>query len=185
MEFDVTNLDKNLLLKALFAHSAPLNLAKAEFFLRKEGKENVDGLTDEECEMILFEFHHLDIGSIRILDYYKGKPMKLVFNKNKNGRVLVDSCHYDAHNGKYRFLEAMLETFLLDEIQITKKGYRKNIITDIPDHLTRSQEQETMFKNIIKNTVQKVDENGKYWSIGENSASYVPPFLESFISKIK
>ena len=88
MEFDITHLDKKQLIQTLFAHSAPLNLGKAEYNIRKARGENVIGLSDEECEMILLEFNEFDTGGLRILDYHKGKPMKLVFDKKRNGRIL-------------------------------------------------------------------------------------------------
>jgi len=134
MEFDITNLDKKLLIQTLFAHAAPLSLGKEEYKKGKQRGENVDGLTDEECEMMLNEFNHLVVGGIKILDYHKGKPIKLVFYKNKNGRILSDSCSYDARNGMFRFFEAMLNIFSLDEILITKKGYKSYV--DIPVILT-------------------------------------------------
>jgi hypothetical protein len=183
MEFDITHLDKKQLVQTLFAHSAPLNLGKVEYYVREARGENVIGLTDEECEMILFEFNHFDSGGLRILDYHYGKPMKLVFDKKRNGRVLVDSSRYDARNGKYRFFEAMLNIFSLEEIFITKKGYRQYVLDELPKHLIRTKEQENIFKNLIKNTIQKNNEYGKYWAIDETSVSYMSPFLKSLLSK--
>lgn len=178
MEFDITRLDKKVLVQALFAHSAPLRLGQAEYGFRKKLGDNVDGLSDEECDEILFEFYSFDTGGLRILDYHKGKPMKLVFFKNKIGRVLVDTGSYDARNGKYRFFEALLNIFSLDEILITKKGYRHFVMTDLPEHLFRPKEQEDMFKNILKNTIETVNEYGKVWTIDETKVSYTPPFMQ-------
>ncbi|MDR0969995.1 MAG: hypothetical protein LBM67_05610 [Lentimicrobiaceae bacterium] len=177
MEFDITQLDKKILVQALFAHSAPLNLGQAEYDYKKKLGDNVDGLSDEECEMILYEFKHFNTGGLRILDYHKGKPIKLVFYKNRNGRVLVDTGSYDARNGKYRFFEALLNIFSIDEILITKKGYKHYEMTDLPEHLVRPKEQEEMFKNILKNTIERENEYGKYWSIDENKVSYTLPFM--------
>jgi hypothetical protein len=178
MEFDITQLDKKLLVQTLFAHSAPLRLGQVEYDIRKKLGDNVDGLSDEECDEILLEFNHFDEGGLRILDYHKGKPMKLVFFKNRNGKVKVDTGSYDARNGKYRFFEALLNIFSLDEILITKKGYKHFVMTDLPDHLVRPKEQEVMFKNILKNTVQKENEYGKYWAIDISKVSYTPPFMQ-------
>ncbi|MBN2892073.1 MAG: hypothetical protein JXL97_09415 [Bacteroidales bacterium] len=183
MEFDITHLDKTQLIQTLFAHSAPLNLGKAEYDVRKARGENVIGLTDEECEMILFELNHFQDGGLGILDYHKGKPMKLIFDKKRNGRILVDSSKYDARNGKYRFFEAMLNIFSLDEILITKKGFRQYVLVELPKHLIRPKEQENIFKNLIKHTIQKENEYGKYWAIDETNVSYISPFLKSLLSK--
>jgi len=181
MEFDITHLDKKLLIQTLYANSAPLRLGQAEYDQRKKWGENVCGLTDNECETFLYEFNHFDSGGLRILDYHNGKPMKLVFYKTIYGRVLVDSGSYDARNGKYRFFEAMLNIFSLDEIFITKKGYKRFVMTDLPEHLIRPKEQETIFQNLIKNTKQKENIFGKYWVIDETQASYIPSFMQSLL----
>lgn len=179
MEFDITNIDKRLLVQTLFAHSAPLGLGQAEYSVRKKWGENVDGLTDEECNEMLRDFNnsYAHSESFHIADYHKGKPMKINFYRNKNGRIIVDSGSYDSRNGKYRFLESMLNIFSLDEILITKKGYRHFIMTDLPEHLIRPKEQEAIFKNLLKNIIQKENELGKYWAFDESNVSYKPPFL--------
>ncbi len=181
MEFDITHLDKRLLIQSLFAHSEPLNLGKAEYDTRKKWGENVDGLTVEECDIILHDYNQLDSGSLRILDYHKGKPMKIVFERKSNGRELIDSDSYDERNGKYRFLEALLNIFSTDEVFITKKGFRQFAFTNIPEHLIRSKEQEDLFKNLLKNTVEKRNDYGKYWVIDESKIKYTPPFLQSLL----
>jgi len=178
MEFDITQLDKKLLIQTLFSHSAPVSLGQVEYYLRNKWGENVDGLTDKECEFILYEYNKLNTGIIKILDYHKGKPMKLTFYKKNNGRVIVDSSSYDERNGKYRFFEALLNIFLLDEIRIIKKGYRQYSMSNLQDHLLRPKEQEAIFKNILKNTIQKENEFGKYWTIDENQISYIPSFMQ-------
>ncbi len=181
MEFDITHLDKRLLIQSLFAHAGPLNLGKVEYFTRKKWGENVEGLTDEECEIILYDFNQLDSGSLRIIDYHKGKPMKLVFDKKRNGRELVDSDSYDEHNGKFRFFEAMLDIFSVDEIFITKKGFGQFAFINIPEHLKRTKEQASIFKKLLRNTVERKNSFGKYWIIDENKVKYTPPFLQSFL----
>ena len=178
MEFDITRLDKKLLIQTLFSHSSPLSLGQLEYDHRKKWGENVDGLTDEECEFILYDFNQLDTGNLKLLDYHKGKPMKLTLEKKTNGRVLVDSDGYDARNGKYRFFEALLNIFFLDEILITKKGFRRFFMYDLQEHLKRPKKQEAIFKNILKNTIKKENEYGKYWAIDENNVSYTPLFMQ-------
>jgi hypothetical protein len=179
MEFDITCIDKILLLQTLFAHSAPVNLNETDGAIRKTWGEHVDWLEEKECEQILAEFFAMEIGIVRILNDYKEKPMQLAFCKNKNGRVLADTGNYDARNGKYRFFEAMLNIFSPDEILITKKGYAQNGMLNLPAHLKRSTEQELIFEILIRNTIQHVNEFGKYWLIDKTKTYYVPPFLES------
>ncbi len=177
MEFDITFLDKKLLIQTLFAHSAPLMMGQFEYAFRKFNDDNVDGLSDEECEIILHEFNHLKSGHIKLLDYHKGKPMKLIFSKNSRGRILVSSDNYDVRNGKYRFFEALLNIFSIDEILITKKGYRNFVMSDLHEHLIRPKAQETIFRNLLKNLVSSENNFGKHWIIDENKVQYKSPFL--------
>lgn len=177
MEFDITHLDKKLVIQTLFAHAAPLSLGKLEYNFRKLNGDNVEGLTDDECEHILYEFEKLDAGNLRLLDYHKGKPMKLNFQKKNNGRILVNTDSYDVRNGKYRFFESLLNLFSIDEIFITKKGYRQFVMTDLQEHLIRSKEEENIFKTLIKNTVQKENNLGKYWTINESKAKYKSAYM--------
>lgn len=152
MEFDITEIDKKLLIRTLFAHSAPVGLGQAEYIVRKSHGEVVDGISDEECEYLLNEFNHSSErpAGFGILDYHKGKPMKLIFFRKQNGRVIVSSDSYDARNGRFRFLEAMLNIFHLDEIKITKKGYRQFVMTNLPSDLVRPKEQKKNVSGIIK-----------------------------------
>jgi len=170
MKFDITNIDKKKLLKTLFSHSFPTNhgVGKVEYLVRKDRGENVDSLTDEECEDILFNFNtYSDIlpQSFRILDYYKGKPIKIVFDKQKNGRILVDSCGYDSRNGKYMFLVAMLNEFPKEEIFIVRKKYLPYTLSEIKDMDYLSKEEEAYFKNIIASSTKKQNSFGSYWQL--------------------
>lgn len=176
MEFDITHLDKKLLIQTLFAHSAPIGLGEAQYKVLKLRGDNVDGLTDEECELMLLEFNHSEGGYAHVADYCKGKPMKLDFYKKKNGRVVADSDGYDSRNGKYRFLEALLNIFFIDEVLITKKGYRPYIFEGIGLEMTRSDEDTKKIKEIIKNTVRQEEGDVKYWRIDTNKVEYKSPF---------
>ncbi len=180
MVFDVTNLDLKTLLKAVFVYSEPVGLGIAEYKTRKLSKENVDGLRDDECDEILFELNNMDSKYIRLLDYYKGKPMKLDFVKKSNGQLLVDSGSYDARNGKYRFFEAMLDTFLEDEIWIVKKGYGQYTFASHPEHLIRPKSDLKMFKSVINNLIDRNGENGKYWIIDSSKKDYTSPAVKAF-----
>ena len=180
MVFDITNIDKKLLIRTLFAHSAPIGFGQAEYMVRKSRGEIVDGITDQECEHLLYEFNHSSerTAGFGILDYHKGKPMKLNFFRKQNGRVIVSSDSYDARNGRYRFLEAMLNTFHLDEIKINKKGYRQFVMTDLPSDLERTKEQKKMFRDLLKNMTEKREYFGKYWEFDLDKTEYRQPFME-------
>jgi hypothetical protein len=140
--------------------------------------DNVYGVTDDECEIILAEFNDLDKGYVKLLDYHKGKPMKLFFEKKVNGRVLASSNGYDSRNGKYRFFEAVLNVFLLDEILITKKGYKQFTLADLSEDQILPKEKEDMFKSILKNTIKMENDYGKYLAIYETKVNYTPPFMK-------
>lgn len=174
MEFDITDIDKKLLIRTLLAHSSPIGLGRAEYKFRKSIGEVVDGISDLECEYLLSEFNNSTERSagFGILDYHNGKPMKLNFYRKTNGKVIVSSDSYDVRNGKFRFLEAMLNTFFLDEIKITKKGYRQFVMTDLPSDLERTKEQNKFFRDLIKNTIQKKDNYGKFWGFEKGKVEY-------------
>jgi hypothetical protein len=140
-----------------------------EYYNREIAGENVEGLTNKECENILMEFNQINVGYRHILDYHKGKPMKLIFVKKNSGRILVSSADYDARNGKYRFLEALINTFVAEDILITRKGYKNSTLYDLKAHpqLERSKEDEAYFRDMIKNTIQKENQYGKYWVIND------------------
>lgn len=178
MVFDITQLDKTLLIQTLFAHSSPINYGCLEYNYRKKLGDNVDGLSEKECEDILYVYNHTEAEYYYILDYHKGKPMKLNFKKNKNGRVIVSSESYDERNGKYRFFEALLNIFSLDEIFIIKKGYKDFDLLEIPEELIRNKNDEKIFKNILKNTIEIKNTYGKVWTIDESKVSYIPPFMK-------
>lgn len=180
MEFDITHIDKNLLLKALFAHAGPTRLGLTEYNIRKMWGENVDGLTDEECANMLEGFNRSKVLSemFRIVNYHKGKEMKISFYRNRHGRVVVDAAGYDAKNGKHRFLEAMLSTFAMDEILITKKLYHGFTTKDVSEYIVRAKAQEAVFKDLLKNTILRKDGFVTYWAIDESKSAYTPPFFQ-------
>ncbi len=180
MEFDITHLDRKILIRALFAYSSPVGFGIAEYQTRKLRNENVDGLSDFECAEILSEFEQMESGYKRVLDYHKGKPMKLDFVKNSNGQIKVGTSAYDARNGKYRFLEAMLDTFLEEEIIITKKGYGEFAFSAQSKHLNRPKSDLKMFKSILKNCIPNKNENGRFWKIDSNKEEYISPAMRLF-----
>lgn len=174
MVFNVTNLDKVLLLQTLYAHASPKGLGRIEYSVRAKKGENVVGLTDEECEMIL-STEEPDATAI-LVDYYKGKPIKLDFQHEPNGTILVDSNGYDLSNGRFRFLEALLNVFDVDEIEITKKEYPVHLDDMLDEHTTIPIEEIVLLKNILKHTIKHTD-NGTYWKIDANTVDYKPPCM--------
>lgn len=177
MQFDITELDKTLLIQTLFAHANPLGMGKFEYSHQKSLGDNVDGLTAEECELILCVYDDRKSGITKVLDYHKGKPIKLFFERKPNGRVLVSTNGYDSRNGKYRFFEALLNIFSLDEILITKKGYGQFALADLQEHLIRPKAEEAVFKSILKHTMAKENKLGKYYAIDESQINYQTPFM--------
>ena len=183
MEFDITNLDEILVLKSLFAYSEPLGMGEVEYQIRNNRSENVIGLTDEECEYILkkaYDSQRFHI--VSILDYYKGKPMKIEFVFKPNGRKLLNTDDYDYRNGRYRAFEAFLDTFLYEEIKITKKEFSHYVwYKESVDHFSRPKEVVEKFRRIIKQFILKNGVYGKYWTIDENLIVYEPLYKRGLL----
>ena len=165
MEFDITNIDKAKLLKALYDYADPtFGVGYAEYITRKDRGENVSELSDLECAIALSDFNESTVsGSFRIFDYHNGKPMKVIFYRLSNGRVLVSSNHYDERNGKYRFLEAMINHFPKKDILIVDKSTPRSV--DKNDN--SSKERKNHFRSILQNTTKERNEFGYYWKIDE------------------
>lgn len=177
MQFDITDINHVLLLQTLFAHSAPLLLGKAEYNILKIRGDNVDGLSDEECQEILSPFYVDTEPCTSILDYHKGKPMKIVFERKRNGRILVESDHYDHRNGEYRFFEALLDVFFFDEILITKKGYREFSLYGMPEDLKRTKEDLLKFKTLLRNTILIEEIGYKYHIVDKSKCEYKSNYM--------
>ena len=174
MVFNVSKLDKIRLIQTLYIHADPKGYGNMEYSFREVIGENVLGLTDEECRDIL----SADTPELNgyLVDYYNGKPIKLDFEHKPNGDVCVSSSGYDVSNGRYRFLEALLYVFNLDEIVITKKDYPHQLDELLDEHTTRAIEETLILENILKHTIQHSD-NGIYWTFDQDKANYTPPFM--------
>lgn len=165
MKFDITNIDKVKLLKALYGYTDPtVGVGGAEFITRKARGENVSELSDLECAIALSEFNESTASdSFKIFDYHNGKPMKVVFYRSTSGRVLVSSNHYDERNGKYRFLEAMISCFPKKDILIVDKSTPRSV--DKNDN--SSKERKNHFRSFLHNAKKESNEFGFYWKIDD------------------
>jgi len=174
MKFITNNIDKIQLIQAIYIHANPKGFGEVEYKLKEQLEQNVVGLTVEQCQKIL---DSKKSGSGYLIDYLNGKPLKLEFYERGNGQVLVSSSAYDLRNGKFRFFEAMLNTFSLDEILIAQKSYSSDILSMINEHSKRPKSQNKIFENILKNTIRNKDDFGTYWKINLDKVSYIPPYM--------
>ena len=65
----------------------------------------------------------------------------------------------------------------MDEIKITKKGYRQLVMTELPSNLERTKKENKIFRNLLKNTVEKRTNFGKHWEFDIEKAEYSQPFM--------
>lgn len=120
MEFNITHLDKVLLLQTLYVHADPKGYGEKQYRdLLKQGKI-VEGLPEEECRKILSQKYP---ASGYLVDYHNGKPLKLDWRWKEGGQVFANSIAYDVAHGRFRFFEALLNVFDPEEILITKREY--------------------------------------------------------------
>ena len=173
MVFNVTRLDKIHLMQTLYIHADPKGYGKVEFAFNDVIGKNVLGLTDEECR----EFLSMDTPDLNgyLVDYHNGKPIKLDFEHKANGDVWVSSIGYDVSNGRYRFLEALLYVFNLDEIVMTTTDYPHQLDDLLDEHTNRGIEETIMLENLLDQAIQHSD-NGIYWTF-DDIADYTPPFM--------
>ncbi len=182
MEFDITNIDLRNLTRALIAYSEPIGLGKEEYTYRKKHKDLVDSISDEELDYELYDFENSNNGIFRIFDYYKGKPIKLNLKKKPNGRIIASSIGYDTRNGKFRFLEILLDVFSLDEIRIIRKSYGHMSDFDFPKNDERDEIDLFIFNKLIKTSIKNQDEFGRFWTLDKNNALNKSAF-ERFYNK--
>ena len=174
MVFDVTELDKIRLIQTLYIHAHPKGYGKVEYSFNDVIGKNVLGLTDEECRDMLSMYSPALNGYL--VDYYNGKPIKLDFEHTPTGNVKVSSIGYDVSNGRYRFLEALLYVFNLDEIVITEMDY-PNQLDELLDGSTVIPDEElALLEEVLEHTSMYTD-NGMYWKIDSGAVGYKPPFM--------
>lgn len=174
MVFNVSKLDKIRLLQTLYIHADPKGYGNMEYAFNDVIGKNVVGLTDEECASLL----KMDTPELNgyLVDYHNGKPIKLYFEQGTNGNVLVSSNAYDVSNGRYRFLEALLYVFNLDEVVMTDKEYPPHLEDLLDEHTKRAFEETILIENILDQTIMYSD-NGMYWKFDLHMVDYKPPFM--------
>lgn len=177
MEFIITDLDKVLLIQTLYAHAQAHGIGRAKYAAKDFKGLLVSGIPIHECQELLQiaeENGHRE----RVVDYYNGKPVKLGFHAKRNGEIITSSSSYDERNGKYRFLEALINVFGLDEIMITKKGYNEFVRDDFKEKGTKQPEAKMIeFAYMLKNTIKIKDDRGTYWKFDTDAINYKPPFM--------
>lgn len=172
MEFDITNIDLRTLIRGLIAYAEAKNLGEIEYSIRKYRRDLVDSISDEELDFEVYGFESLNEGGYRLFDYYKGKPIKLDLRKKTNGRIIAYSSGYDSRNGKYRFLEVLLDFFSHEEIKIIRKGYGFMEEFDFPKNEDKDEIDLFILKNLVAKSIKEKDEFGRFWRIDVNSVGY-------------
>ncbi|MFV0501379.1 MAG: hypothetical protein ACK5MH_07310 [Bacteroidales bacterium] len=79
MTFDITNIDKIRLLKLLYQNSKPIGLGIGEYLMLKNHGEEVEKLSNLDCENAIYEFSRRKNEYYRLFDYHNGKPLKIDF----------------------------------------------------------------------------------------------------------
>jgi hypothetical protein len=165
MKFDITNIDKKRLLKALYSSSRAVGLGIVEFKVKKMQGKPVDSLSDLECDNLFLEFESsLKGGDFYIADYLNGRPLKIRFRKSSKGKVTVCADSYDSVNGIYSFLDIMLKNFPINDILLTKK-WSSSFVSKPSKDDTCVRKRYNVFVYMLKNAVEQHNNNGRYWQI--------------------
>lgn len=179
MEFIITDLDKVLLIQTLYAHADTHGLGKAEYTVKDFKGLLVAGIPIHKCKELL-QIANENEYTERVVDYYNGKPIKLGFHFKRNGEIITNCNAYDERNGKYRFLEALLNIFNLDEIMITKKGYDEYLNKKFKTEGTMQPEAKIgEFVSLLNNMIKVKDSRGTYWKFNTESVHYRPSFMRN------
>lgn len=164
MIFDITGIDKVKLLQALFENAKPTEGAAAAITMIDSS--NNPFLDEVDCFSALKDFNSSDeIRCYRIFDYFKGKAMKTVFERKRNGRIVIDSDNYDQRNGRYQFLKAMLSSFPVEDVHIVDKAFKPYTIIEMDKYGITTKEEILHYRNLLKNATKKHNDFGSYWQI--------------------
>lgn len=170
MLIDVTDLDKILLLQTLYLHADPKGYGERQYAKDLRDGKAVEGLSVRECNLLI-QNAVVEYGYTDVVDYHNGKPIKLAWSLNAGNRMEAHTLSYDSCHGRFRFLEAVLNVFDIEEIRILDKEY-----DPIQDKLfiAKLEERpvEAQIKNILDEAVYHSDVNGSlYWKLEGNAAN--------------
>ena len=168
MKFDVTHLNLRDLLRALVANAKPKGYGEKIYEDCIFRGENVQSVSEQEMEDFFAEFETMVEGSCRVVDYYKGMPIKLDLNKN-NGQVIASSVSYDVAHGEYEYLKTLLTYFLLDEIIIVDRT-----VHSLADYKPGEYqlEQARLLKEFVSDAERVSYEFGHYWKLNPLHPAY-------------
>lgn len=166
MIFDITGIDKVKLLQALFENAKPAEGAAAAITMIDSFNNTF--LDEVDCISALKDFNSSDeIRCYRIFDYFKGKAMKTVFERKRNGRIVIDSDNYDQRNGRYQFLKTMIDTFPIGDVRIINKTFKPYTIVEMDQYGKTTKEEILYYRHLLKNTTKKQNDLGSYWQINQ------------------
>lgn len=169
MQFNITHLNPVRVLQTAYLHA----VSKGEYGtnhhweLLQQGKA-ANWLSEEKCKSLL-KYKRSDF----YIDDHNGKPLKLGWKKEKDGRILLDATMYDLYQGKYLLLEALLFMFDHNDIMITKKD-DLNLNEAYPiDENSRisAPEMERLMNYLV--AIEDV-ENGQHYRIDTQAAMKAP-----------
>ncbi|CAL2094539.1 hypothetical protein [Tenacibaculum sp. 190524A02b] len=148
MILDVTELDKKLLIRALYDLASPVGVGVQEYNARKQSGQMVHDITDFDCDVLLAPFKDIsrkefdeaikwlkedgeDVNVLgsgmgdRVADYYNGIPLKLdLFRPYADfNKIFFSTEGYDLRNGFYLSLEVLIKYFPLDDFKVILKEY--------------------------------------------------------------
>lgn len=169
MEFDITHLDKILVLQTLYLHADPVGRGIDTYEYMLEQGKIVEGLPKEECEKLLKKKG--------LIDYHNGKPLKLLFSHRKNGQVILSSHPYDIYHGQYRFFEALLAIFDLEEITIQNKEDIQFNLESIDESQNRI-EKIAELNYLMNNLIVTATEFGTAYKFNSSKVNYKSGYLK-------
>lgn len=169
MKFDVTHLNLKDLLRALVANAKPKGFGEKIYEDSIDRGENVQSVSEEEMAVFFSEFDAMTEGMCRIVDYYKGMPIKLDLTKNDNGQIIASSTSYDVAHGAFEYLKTLLTYFVLDEIIIIDRSTHHSV--DFGQDISH-QEHARFLKTFVEDANRVAYEFGYYWKLDPRHRCY-------------
>ena len=165
----INKLDRINMIKALFLHGEQKGYGR----LVKSPE-----ISDDDVKKMLHPFSG-EKSSI-VIDYFKGVPIKIEISKDYNGNEYLDLSDYDYVHGEYRGLEALINTFELEEIILKRKSYS----TNLKGHIKSNENQNWFEVSMMLRRMKKKEEpylyQGKLWRF-EEKKEFVPFNLRELI----